>query len=93
MKGEIERWSEILKVLGERTRIRILCHILSNPGTPSEISSELGMDISLVSHHLRVLRHLGIVDYRKEGKKHIYFVKDEYVKKLIRFCMLEGETH
>ncbi|MCC8991209.1 MAG: transcriptional regulator, partial [Streptococcus sp.] len=35
------------------------------------------------SHHLRLLKNLGIAKYRKEGKLVYYSLDDEHVKQLV----------
>ena len=41
---------------------------------------------SVVSQTLKLFRDNGLVEYRGEKQKHIYFVKNEYVSKLIEIC-------
>ncbi|XBU71064.1 transcriptional regulator, partial [Staphylococcus aureus] len=40
------------------------------------------------SHHLRLLKNLGIAKYRKEGKLVYYSLDDEHVKQLVEKAFL-----
>ncbi len=84
---KIDRASEIMKVISDRNRFRILCLLLHNEKSTSDIAQELNLDISLVSSHLRVLRDLHIVSKRKEGRNSFYTVSDDYVRDLVKFCL------
>lgn len=41
---------------------------------------------SVVSQTLKLFRDNGLVDYRSEKQKHIYFIKNEQVSELIKIC-------
>ena len=41
---------------------------------------------SVVSQTLKLFRDSGLVDYRGEKQKHIYFIKNKYVSELIKIC-------
>jgi DNA-binding transcriptional regulator GbsR (MarR family) len=51
------------------------------PSTVQEICTELGREQSLISHALSTLRECNFVDYRKEGKKSIYYIKSDIFTK------------
>jgi ArsR family transcriptional regulator len=61
-----------LKVLADRTRLAVLQTLLHGPRCVSEISSALGVEQSLLSHHLRVLRDAALVEGLREGKHVLY---------------------
>jgi len=44
------------------------------------------MSLPAVSHHLRLLKALRIVKYRREGKQVFYSLDDEHVVGLIRLA-------
>jgi DNA-binding transcriptional ArsR family regulator len=45
-----------------------------------EICTALGREQSLVSHSLSQLKECNFVDYRKEGKQSIYYLKSDIFK-------------
>ena len=44
------------------------------------------------SHHLRLLRDLGYVSYRKKGKMAYYKMMDENVKRLLQLMLDESKV-
>jgi ArsR family transcriptional regulator len=82
--SEIREASELLKVVGDLTRMRILCTLL--PGeelSVSELQRVLNMSQSAVSHQLRVLRDANLVKFRRAGKLVYYSLTDEHVHELL----------
>ena len=62
---ELERLSELFKILGDLTRIKILWSLDNHEMCVCDIANVLNMTKSSVSHQLAVLRSAGIVKYRK----------------------------
>ncbi len=70
-----------MEVLGNRLRNEIICALQEKPLTVQEICTNLGREQSLVSHALAQLRECSFVDYRKDGKKSIYYIKSDIFTK------------
>lgn len=86
LKPEIEIFdlAELFKIFGDSTRIRILYALFDEEElSVSEISKELSMTVSAVSHQLRILRTSNLIKSRKEGKTVFYSLSDEHVKTII----------
>jgi len=66
--------AERLKILAEANRINILRTLMEGPRQVGSIATLLGIEQSLLSHHLRVLRDAGFVDATRSGKCVIYTV-------------------
>lgn len=79
---EITNLSELFKVLGDLTRIKIIWTLDNHEMCVCDIANVLNMTKSSVSHQLAVLRSNGIVKYRKSGKEVYYTLDDEHVNKL-----------
>ncbi len=82
---EIQDASDLLKAVGDPTRMRILCVLL--PGeelSVGEIQHALGMSQSAVSHQLRVLRDANLVKHRRSGKMVYYSLADDHVRELLQ---------
>ncbi|HHT27382.1 MAG TPA: helix-turn-helix transcriptional regulator [Firmicutes bacterium] len=75
--------SEIFRVLGDQTRTQIVWALANQELCVCDIAQLLGVSSSLVSHHLRLLRHLRLVKFRKEGKQAFYTLDDDHVVQLI----------
>lgn len=74
--------AELFKVLGDSTRIKILCALFQAEMCVCDIAALLGMTQSAISHQLRVLKQARIVKNRKDGKVVYYSLDDEHVKSI-----------
>lgn len=72
--------SELFKVLGDGTRMRILFVLLASEMCVCDLSETLKMTVSAVSHQLRILRQAHLVRYRRVGKTVFYALADEHVR-------------
>ena len=81
-KEELERLSEVFKLLGDLTRTQILWVLDKNEMCVCDIANVLNMTKSSISHQLAILRENGIVRSRKDGKEVYYTLDDEHIKKL-----------
>ena len=84
---EVLDLSELFKVLGDPTRIRILCSLQKGELGVSDIAKLVGVTQSGISHQLRVLKQARLVKYRKVGKSVIYSVSDEHVATILSMGM------
>lgn len=65
-----------LAVVGDRNRLGILCLIFDEKrACVSSIAERLGLSVAIVSHHLRALAGLGILEPEREGKQVCYLLK------------------
>ncbi len=63
---------QFFAVLADRNRLAIVDLILEKELTVTEIAKILGLEQSLVSHHLKMLKDHGFVDFKSDGKKRLY---------------------
>ena len=83
----IEDMANLFKILGDVTRTKILSVLEKGELNVSNISELIGLQISAVSHQLRVLRQAKLIKPRKVGKEVYYSLDDEHVS-LIFNCAL-----
>ena len=76
--------ADLFKVFGDSTRIRILYALMDGSLCVSDISSELEMNQSAVSHQLRLLKQARLVKTRRDGKVRYYSLADEHIQKLFQ---------
>lgn len=81
--------SELFRVFGDSTRIRILWALTEAEMCVCDITALLGMTQSAISHQLRVLKQARLVRYRKEGKIVYYSLDDEHIRQIFE----QGLTH
>ena len=61
-----------LKALADETRLAVVRHLMKGECHVGAIQAELGIEQSLLSHHLKHLREAGIVESTRDGKAVLY---------------------
>ena len=79
---ELEKLSALFKILGDRTRTKILWILDQQEMCVCDIANVLNMTKSSISHQLAVLREDGIVRFRRSGKEVYYTLDDEHISRL-----------
>ena len=64
--------ASLLKVLADETRLAVVRQLIDGPKHVAEINASLGLELSLMSHHLKVLRDAGLVSAERDGKAVLY---------------------
>ena len=80
----INRLAQTFKALADPTRLRIIYLLSKAPLCVCDIANLLDMTQSAISHHLRLLRNLRLVKFKKEGKMVIYSLDDHHVVELFK---------
>lgn len=76
--------AKIFKALSDDTRIKIAYALsIEDELCVCDVANIVGATTATASHHLRLLRNLGLAKYRKEGKLVYYSLDDDHVKQLI----------
>ena len=76
--------ADLFSALSDPTRLRIISVLLDGEMNVGELASQLAMSESAVSHQLRGLRQLRLVNSRKDGRQVYYALDDDHVAKLYR---------
>jgi DNA-binding transcriptional ArsR family regulator len=84
----ISRVADIFKVLNDPTRVRIVFALSRADLCVCDLASLVGLSVSAVSHQLRLLRSLGLVKYRKEGRLAYYSLTDAHTRQLLADVLL-----
>ena len=61
-----------LKLLADTTRLAVLESLMDKPKRVGELMDLLGVEQSLLSHHLALLREAGLVEGVRDGKAVLY---------------------
>lgn len=79
--------SQIFKALSDDTRMKIAYALsVEDELCVCDVANIVGSTTATASHHLRLLRNLGLAKYRKEGKLVFYSLDDDHVKQLIQIA-------
>lgn len=80
--------ADFFKVLGDSTRIRIICALFEAELCVCDIANVLGMTQSSISHQLKTLKQARLVKSRRDGKTMFYSLDDEHVQKIFDLGMI-----
>jgi len=76
--------AETFQALADPSRIRIISALMEAELCVYDLADLVGMSQSAVSHQLRILRSLGLVKFRKEGRMAHYSLDDEHIRDLFQ---------
>lgn len=94
--GESDLIAKYFRVLGDRTRLRIVELVSEREHSVGELARRLGEPQPKVSNHLACLRWCGFVSTRREHRTIYYSLADERVAavvELARALLHENEEH
>jgi DNA-binding transcriptional ArsR family regulator len=75
--------ADSIQALSAPSRLRILARLHAGPASVNVLAEAVGMEGSAVSHQLRLLRHLGLVTGRRDGRQIVYELYDDHVADLL----------
>ncbi len=84
MEAAAERASALMKTLGHRGRLMILCNLAEGERSVGDLAEELGMSQSSLSQHLARMRGEGLVKTRRESQVVYYRLTDGEVRDVIK---------
>ena len=76
--------SELFKVFGDSTRMKIICALLQGELCVCDIANVTDMSVSAISHQLRILKQAKLVKYKKIGKIVYFSLDDEHVYEIFK---------
>jgi len=71
--------AELFRSFSDTSRVRILSALTCGELNVGALADAVGISESAVSHHLRGLRQMQLVQARREGKEVYYRVEDEHI--------------
>ncbi len=80
-----------LQALATPSRLLILGRLREGPATVGELAEAAQMEQSAVSHQLRLLRNLGLVDGVRQGRSIVYSLYDNHVAQLLDEAVFHAE--
>ena len=78
----LERLTKTFRALGDPTRSKVILALSVEELCVRDLAQLLRVSHSVVSHQLRVLRGLGLVHHRKEGRTVYYSLDSELIRVL-----------
>ena len=80
-----------LQALATPSRLMILGRLREGSATVGELAEAVQMEQSAVSHQLRLLRNLGLVDGLRQGRSIVYSLYDNHVAELLDQAVYHAE--
>lgn len=95
MANSANRASALMKTLGHKDRLMILCHLADGEKSVGQIAELLQIPQSPLSQHLSRMRKEGLVETRREAQTIFYSLKSGEAARIVEvlyelFCASEG---
>ena len=95
MARSASRASALMKTLGHKDRLMILCHLADGEKSVGQIADLLEIPQSPLSQHLSRMRKEGLVDTRREAQTIFYSLKSGEASRIVEvlyelYCEPEG---
>jgi ArsR family transcriptional regulator len=93
--GIINRLKDVFKMLADESRLKIVLALAQESELHvSALCELLGQSQPAVSHHLTLMRMVGLVGYRRDGKHNYYHLATGYLRDLLeQFFADSGNGH
>lgn len=76
--------AELFRAFSDTSRVRILSALIGQERNITALAELVGISESAVSHHMRGLRQMQIVQARRDGKEVYYRLTDEHLVALFQ---------
>lgn len=80
-----------MQALATPSRLLILGRLRRGPATVGELATDTAIEQSAVSHQLRLLRNLGLVEGERRGRSIVYALYDNHVAELLDQAVFHSE--
>ena len=94
-EATIHRLTDVFKLLADKSRLKIVLALAQDSELHvSALCDLLGQSQPAVSHHLTLMRMVGLVGYRRDGKHNYYRLASDHVRDLLEeFFADSGNGH
>lgn len=89
--AEAAEVAHVLHALSAASRVQLLGVLIDRPANVGELADATGIERSLVSHQLAVLRDAGLVAGDKHGRRIVYSLHDPHVADLLAQALAHVE--
>lgn len=89
---DTESAAQVFKALSDPNRLKVVYALVQEEEVcVCDIANILGSTMASASHHLRLLRNMGLAKHRKEGKLVFYSLNNDHIRDLIQFAFIPKE--
>jgi DNA-binding transcriptional ArsR family regulator len=76
--------AELFRAFSDTSRVRLIAALVDGELNVAALAEQVGISESAVSHHMRGLRQMRLVQARKQGRQVYYCLDDDHVAALFR---------
>jgi DNA-binding transcriptional ArsR family regulator len=94
-EATINRLTDVFKLLADKSRLKMVLALAQDGELHvSALCALLGQSQPAVSHHLTLMRMVGLVSFRRDGKHNFYRLASDHVRDLFeQFFTDSGNGH
>ncbi len=97
VEDNAERAAALMRTIGSKCRLLILCQLVKGEKSVGELEQRLGISQSALSQHLMVLRRHDVVQTRRSAQMIFYSLKGREVASLLGtlydlYCVVDEEA-
>ena len=81
----------VLGMLADPTRLRLMARLIDGEQDVTALTAAVGAARPAVSQHLGKLRLAGLVIVRRDGRRSVYSVADQHVRRLVTEALYTAE--
>ena len=90
---KVDEMAAFYKVIGDKTRVKILYVLVDGELCVSDIATKLEMTHSAISHQLSKLKEYRLLKSRREGKEMYYSLDDDHVLDIFNITLQHLKHH
>ena len=79
-----KKQAQLLKLLANPVRLEILAALSGKMVCVNNLSELVSRRQPNISQHLGIMRHAGLIDYQRKGKRICYFIVNEKIEDIIK---------
>lgn len=84
---DIKNISSFFYAFSDDTRLKIIILLTLQNLCVSEISNVLNINQTTISHQLKILKSLNIVESERLGKNIVYYIKNNNIEEVLNVCV------
>lgn len=84
-KANLDCLSALFSAFADNTRLKILAALSLKSMCVSDLSLICEINQTTVSHQLKILKRLNLIDYIREGKMITYFIKNDNILQVMNY--------
>lgn len=89
---DFQQISLLFKALSDPNRLKVVYALVQEEEVcVCDIANILNSTMATASHHLRLLRNMGLAKQRKEGKLVFYSIDHDQLRDLVRFALFPSK--